>query len=193
MPTRSEQKVETRRRILEEASRLVARQGFARTRTSDVAKKARLSHGAVFVHFPARDDLVLEVAAHLGREITDRLHSLVANGASLRDVLGAHLQCIQENEDLYRHLLLEGPTLPAAFRTTWIGIQSAVSIHISGAVEREVANGSIRATPLHLLFNTWLGLLHHYVANRDLFAPRGSVLARHGRTLLDHYLQLIAA
>jgi len=46
--------------------------------------------------------------------------------------------------------------------------------------------------PMHLLFNTWIGLVHHYVCNRDLFAPGESVIARRGSVLLDHYMGLLA-
>ena len=52
--------------------------------------------------------------------------------------------------------------------------------------------GAIEPMAPHLLFNTWLGLLHHYVANRDLFAPGGSVLERRGNELLDHTMHLLA-
>jgi hypothetical protein len=46
--------------------------------------------------------------------------------------------------------------------------------------------------PLHLLFNTWIGLIHHYLMNRELFAPGASVVERHGRELLDHFMYLIS-
>lgn len=192
MRTRVEQKSETRRRILDEATRLIARQGFAATRTADVAKQAGLSHGAVFVHFPTREDLVIEVAFTLAREITDRLHEAVTDGAPLRDVLGAHLRCLEEREDLYRFLVLERTHLPPAFRTAWIGLQSAIAHHIGEAAERAIAAREIQKMPLDLLFNGWIGLVHHYLANRDLFVTRGSVLAKHGRTLLDHYCSLLS-
>jgi len=45
---------------------------------------------------------------------------------------------------------------------------------------------------LPLLFNTWLGLIHHYLGNRDLFAPGHSVVERHGSMLLDHFVGLLA-
>ena len=42
--------------------------------------------------------------------------------------------------------------------------------------------------PLHLLFNTWTGLVHHYLSQRDLFNPKGSVIRRYGDELLEHFL-----
>jgi len=88
--------------------------------------------------------------------------------------------------------LIEAPLLPKGFHAAWLGLQSAISIHLSKAAAREVAAGRIRELPHHLLFNTWIGLVHHYIVNRDLFAPGGSVLEAHGRTLLHHFLTLIS-
>ena len=191
MRARQARKTETRRRIVARAMRLCGARGFAQVRTADVARAARLSHGAIFVHFPTREALLLAVAEQIGQEITERLHELVEGGASLREVLEAHLACIREREDEYRRLIVDRPALPDAFRHTWTGLQSAVSFHIAQAAEREMAVGRIRRMPVHLLFNTWLGLLHHYLAQQDLFAPGRSVLAEHGRELLDHFLHLL--
>jgi AcrR family transcriptional regulator len=190
--TRADQKAATRRRVLAAATRLVGKHGFAGTRTSDVARATRLSHGAVFVHFPSREALDLAVAAELGRVLTDRLHALGSAGGSFRDALIAHVKCLEEHEGVYARLLTEGPTLPRGFTRTWTAIQSAVSHHLSHAAAPEMKSGRLRPMPMHLLFNTWIGLVHHYLINRQLFAPNGSVMAKHGRMLVDHYVALVA-
>ncbi len=208
MSVRQEQKAATRRRLLGHAERLVIRNGFATTRTIDVARAAGVAHGSVFVHFPSREDLMLSVASEMGRRLTDRLHELAAAGTGLRPALTAHVGCIAEHEDLYHRLLVEGPSLPSDFRATWSGMQSAVATHILTAAEVDIHAGRVRPIPAHLLFNTWLGLVHHYVANRDLFAATGpgggaspgdpdqspncAVMAAHGPTLVEHYINLLS-
>jgi len=160
-------------------------------RTADVARAAGVSHGSVFVHFPSREALVLAVISEMAREITDALHARAAAGATLREVLGVHLECLADREAQVRWLLIETPGLPMAFRSAWLGLQSAVSFHLSQAAVRDMAAGRIRGMSLHLLFNTWIGLVHHYIVNRDLFAPGGSVLRAHGPALLDHFDRLV--
>ncbi len=189
--TRAEQKMETRQRLMDRAVRLFSRRGFARTTTAQIARAAGVSHGAVFMHFGSRDALVRAVAGEIGRAITDRLHELAADRASLRQVLRAHLRCIEEREDLYRNILTELPLLPNDARTAWVGIQSAISTHMAKVVRAEMRAGTLRKMPQALLFNTWIGLVHHYLANRELFAPGASVIARHGRTLTNHFLRLV--
>jgi AcrR family transcriptional regulator len=192
MQSRTRQKEETRSKIVETATRLCGTGGFTGLRTAEVAREAGLSHGAIFVHFPSREDLVLAVAARIGREITDRLHALATRRASLRQVLRAHLRCLAEAEDAYRSLVLEWSMQPEGVRTAWVALQSAVSFHLLEVAEREMEAGRARRMPLHLFFNTWIALVHHYLVNRELFSPGASVLERHGETLVRHYLALVA-
>ena len=190
---RARRKAETRSRILSEAKALCAESGFSRTRTIDVARAARVSHGSGFVHFPSRENLMTAVVSEMAREITDSLHARVTGGGSLRDVLAAHLESLVEHEDQIRWLIREAPVLPAGYLSAWVGLSSAVSFHISQAAERDMAKGRVKQMPPHLLFNTWVGLVHHYVLNRELFSPGRRVLETHGPELLDHFMNLVSA
>jgi AcrR family transcriptional regulator len=189
---RQERKRRTHARLLTVAYDLFARNGIVSTRTIDVARAAGVSHGTVFVHFPTREDLVAEIIGTRAKQILRRLRGLVEGSAGMRDVLAAHIEGLTEHEDFYALLVTEGPVLPDYVRTTLLGIQSVVSHHLAAAAERELSEGRIRRMPVHLLFNTWIGLVHHYVANRDLFAPGESVLKTRGPEILDHFAGLLA-
>jgi len=190
--TRKQQKERTRRKLLAAARSLFAQQGIGATRTVDVARAAGVAHGTVFTHFPTREDLVEVVVGEFAAAVAMRIHAVVEQGAGLRAVLEAHLDGLAEDEALYARMVMEGPLLPQDARVTLTGIQSVISFHMAAAAERERAEDRIRPVAQHLLFNTWLGLVHHYVGNRDQFAPDGSVLERCGPELIDHYLGLLA-
>ncbi len=192
MARRKEQKQLTRARILDAAYRLFSRQGLGATTTLEVARRAKVSHGLIFAHFATREALVTAVVAEFSERVVIRIHDLTEAKASLREVLAAHLAGLSQHEAFYARLVTEGPSLPPAARATLIGIQSATALHIAEAAEREMAHSRIRRMPVHLLFNTWIGLVHHYLVNRDLFAPGESVLNRRGPELLEHYLGLLA-
>lgn len=191
MTTRQDQKQQTRARLIRVAQELFAAQGIAETRTLDVALAAGVSHGTVFLHFPNRDDLVAAVIGEFGSAATRRIHELAERGGSVREVLAAHIAGLKEHEDFYVRLVREGPQLAQVARSTLVGIQSAIAYHLAEVVVRETAAGEVRKMALPLLFNTWIGLLHHYLSNRDLFAPGASVLDRHGEDLLDHMMSLL--
>jgi AcrR family transcriptional regulator len=190
--SRSERKRATWDRLQRASVRLCTKHGFLRVRTLDVARAAGVSHGAVFRHFPTRDDLVIATIELVGKRLTDRLHELAQSRAGLREALAGYLECVAENETIYARLVTEVPHLPERARRVWIGIQSAVCVHMSQAVAEETRKGAIRRLPLHLLFNTWTGLVHHYLSHRDLFAPGDSVICRCGNELLEYYLGLVS-
>jgi len=189
---RAVQKARTRRRLVEIARRQYVARGSAALRTADVAKEAGLSHGAVFMHFPTREALVHAVLSEIGHDLSDQLYALGRAGATLEEFLRAHVESLAHNEDEYRRLLIEEPTLSPEERLPIVGVQSAIASHIAEVVERETKAGTIRKMPHHLLFNTWIGLLHHYVLHPHLFSPRGSVLEAHGDKLVRHFMSLVS-
>jgi AcrR family transcriptional regulator len=191
--TRQEQKSATRGRLVDAAIVLFARNGIADTTTADIAKSIRMSHGNVFVHFPTRDDLVIAVIDEFGRRLAVEFRQVLEKDLGLRAVLRAHLKVLAEFEPFYSRLVIEAPMLPPKVRSTLLMLHAAVSHRLFLALERERKLGRARKIERPLLFNTWIGLVHHYLVNRDMFANGGSVIAEHGENLVQHFMTLIKA
>ncbi|OPJ62758.1 TetR/AcrR family transcriptional regulator [Clostridium oryzae] len=186
------QKKLTRNKLIETAMKLFGEKGILATRTSDVAKEAGVSHGTVFAHFSTQEELICSVIEAFDNRICGKLHELVDTNSSLVDILHAHLNGLMEFEQFYTRLVIERTMLPEAANATYIMIQSTISFHMGIAAEREIKKGTIRDIPLHLLYNTWVGLIHYYITNGDLFSHDGSVLDRYGEELINHYIKLIS-
>jgi AcrR family transcriptional regulator len=169
-----------------------SRTGFGATRTLDIARRAGVSHGTVFVHFATREALLAAVIDEFGKRVAARMHELASEGRRVKEVLKAYLRGLSEFEPFYARLVTEGPLLPKEAGIALTAIQSAISFHLNQAAEREMDAGTVRRMPAHLLFNTWVGLVHYYIANREAFAPRGSVLEQYGSELLNHFTNLIS-
>lgn len=189
--SRQQQKEQTRETLLQAAYEVFARDGITTARMSDVAEAAGVSHGTVFAHFATQEALMTEVIDTYGGKIALRTHELAGSCVRMEQILRAHLAGIAEFEPFYTRLVIENRLLPPAARDVWIGIQSAISFHFSQVAAREAKAGRIIVHPAHLLFNTWLGLVHYYLANGDLFAPEGNVIGRYGDTLVASFLRLI--
>ncbi|OPX46035.1 fatty acid metabolism regulator protein [Ruminiclostridium hungatei] len=187
---RQMQKRQTRTRIIETALKLFAQNGFARTSTLAVAKESEVSHGTIFAHFKTQDELIIAVIGEFGDRINKRLHELAGGRSRLREVLKSHLDGLAEFEDFYIRLVTEIRLLPVEVRNTFTMIQSTVSFHISQAYERE--EGHLKKLPVHMVFNGWMGLIHYYLGNNDLFSPGQSVLGRYGEELAEYYINLIS-
>ncbi|MCX7771485.1 MAG: TetR/AcrR family transcriptional regulator [Clostridia bacterium] len=188
---RTQQKEATRTKLIESAIKLYAERGILATKTLDVAKEAHVSHGALFVHFPTQEDLWASVIQTVGHKINRRLHELAEGQASFKDVLVAHIKGLMTYEALYTRLVIENRLLPEKVRHIYHSIQSTISFHIAEVLERTVASNLIQTYPPHLIFNGWVGLLHHYLTNNDVFSPGESVLKRYGQELADFYSSLI--
>jgi AcrR family transcriptional regulator len=189
---RPEQRERTRQVLVATALELFEEQGVAATRTLDVAQAAGVSHGTVFAHFPTREALVEAAVGEFGRAFAERFGARVSADPGVREVLDAHLAAIGEAEGLYERLMREAPLLPPIARGAWVGTQAVVARRLAGVLGRAADAGAIRRADPALLFNTWVGLVHHHLANRDLFCPTGSLVAQRGPALRDHFLALIA-
>ncbi|HYC25343.1 MAG TPA: TetR/AcrR family transcriptional regulator [Roseiarcus sp.] len=190
---RKDQKDATQRRLVETGLDFFAARGFANSNTADFAKAAAVSHGTVFLHFPTREALVLRVLDAFGDRLSAALNDAMQREGRLEGVLRAHLGVLGEYESFYARLVQEGPLLPMKARSLLFILHASVSHRMKIVADRETSAGSLREFPRHLLFNTWIALLHYYIANRDVFAPGQSVLAAKGDELVDHFLKLVRA
>jgi len=188
---RQQQKNLTRKHLLEIAIKQFGETGILATRTADIAKHANVSHGTVFAHFSTQEDLLTAAVEEFGSQITQRLHELIDTNSSLSKILDAHITGLIEFEPFYTRLIIERRLLPANVTNTYVMIQSTISFHIGIAAQKELDQGIVRKLPVHLLYNTWIGLIHYYITNGDLFCSSGSVLKRYRHELLQHYIDLI--
>lgn len=185
------QKKQTKDSLIKAAYEYFSTHGILSTRMSDIAQAAGVSHGTVFLHFKTQDALITEVIETYCGKIAQRTHELESSSASFHELLTAHLASIGEYEPFYTRLVIENRLLPAASRDAWINLQSAISFHFAQVVEKESDLKIIKEIPTYLLFNMWIGLIHYYLANGDLFAPDGKVLERYGETLVSTYIKMI--
>ena len=189
---RQEQKVQTRRKILDTAFRLYAVRGFS-TPTNIITKETGLSHGAIFLHFPTRESLQLQVLENFTREIGDKLHELSKTGGKISDLLYTHIGILEEYESFYKNLISEISNLPDGTKTLLIALHSVMSFHFGDVIEKEKKKGRVKKIPLHMLFNTWLGLLHYYLQNSELFTTGKSVLKNRKDELVKNFVLLISS
>ena len=184
------QKAQTKEKIITAALKVYSASGFFAPTTA-IAKEAQVSHGTIFVHFPTVESLLVCLLESFSLDINRELHLLSESGKDMARLLAMHIDVLIKYEDFYRRLIKEAVYLPEEAKNTFIAIQSTVSIHFWQALEQEIKTGKIKDLPLHMIFNTWLGLVHYYLINGDLFAPRDSVLKRYKNALIECFMTLI--
>ena len=188
---RALQKEQTKALLLKTAYDVFSKKGIMNTRVSDIAQAAELSHGTIFVHFKSQEAMIEEVVAVYGQKIALRTHALAQSCGSLPELLRAHLDGIMEFEPFYTRLVIENRLLPPGARDSFLAVQSAISFHFSQVMQRGRESARKDEIPSYLLFNMWIGLIHYYLANGDLFAPEGHVIRRYGEALIQGFMKLL--
>lgn len=185
------QKENTRQKILDTAYQVYSTHGFSAT-TGTIAKATGISHGALFVHFPTKKDLLTTLLDEFSLKIGQTLHEVSETAKDVESLLVGHIKVLKEYELFYTSIISDLSALPEEVKTVWISIQTTTAFHFSKIFKKEKVNKKIKNLPTHMLFNTWLGLIHYYLLNRELFTKKEeSVLTRYENELIYTYVQLI--
>ncbi|ORA57693.1 TetR/AcrR family transcriptional regulator [Mycobacteroides franklinii] len=94
--TRSEAQAQTKARLVESATQLYLRQGFAATSNEQVAEDAGYSRGAVYSNFPSKEALALEVIDRHTEQVIESYRQSLAGGSSA-DRLGRFQVWIEQS------------------------------------------------------------------------------------------------
>lgn len=106
--TQAERRAGTRRRLLDAAVATLIARGIGGTTTTAVCRRAGVSQGALFKHFPSKGALMAATAAHLFEAVlADYRRALEDAGAAARDPIGAAVDAL--------FALFEQPRLVAVF------------------------------------------------------------------------------
>lgn len=120
MTERTDQKLKTRRRLIETALKLSAEKGFSALSLREVAKESGLTPAAFYKHFTDMEDLGLTLIDEVGlglRQILRESRRIVEKGESaVRAPVEAFMNYIAENSNLFRVLQGERQGSSQAFR-----------------------------------------------------------------------------
>lgn len=181
----------TRERLIECALELFAQKGIEQTMTLDLAKKAELSHGTIFLHFKTREELISAVIVEFGKKIVEMMELETRNAEGLKEALVAHLRVIRSNEQAYARIIEESHSLPKDARALMISAQNFISDCIIKQAKNEMNMGLLKEIPLPFLFNSWLGTIHYYLSMRDFFAPGESLIVVMGDIIVKNFLMMV--
>jgi AcrR family transcriptional regulator len=140
---------QTRRRILGAAAEWFGTHGYAATSIRDIARDVGVTVGAIYVHFPAKDRLLVAVYEEGVRRIgeaVDAVPATLAPWERLERMAAAHLDALLDNAGFARVIVRVIPSdVPEAARDL-ARLRDAYEQYFRDIVERlEVASGVDRA------------------------------------------------
>ncbi len=145
---------ERREAIVEAALEEFIARGFAATRLDDVASRAGVAKGTIYLHFKDKQTLFEELIRTAIVPMVERLAVAMPPDGSVRDTLEAFARIfIQEvattrRGDIIRLIVAEGPRFPAIADFYYREVVSRGLAAMRALIEVGIARGEIRAPQL---------------------------------------------
>ncbi|OFW60166.1 MAG: hypothetical protein A2V52_04290 [Actinobacteria bacterium RBG_19FT_COMBO_54_7] len=152
-----------RKRIIEAATMLFARQGYFGTGEDDIVKQARVSMGEFYEMYSGKEDLLLAIAEEGVRLFRDRVSVEIASIPDMleriRIAIPVAFQIILENREIYT-LFLEGSVLAdVAYDRRLLQITASIAKDLKATIARGVRDGTIRQVNPAVTANAIIGQL----------------------------------
>ena len=138
-----------RHRILQAATRVFARKGYFGARVSEIAKRAGVADGTIYLYFKGKEDILVALFDEVMAEHLERgrheLRPIRGAAARLQAIAEHHLRLFGENPDLavvFQVELRQSTKFLERFTASWLQDYFAL---ISGVIEEGQRDGSLRA------------------------------------------------
>ncbi len=147
---RAERAAERRQAIIEAALDEFIARGFAATRLDDIAKRAGVAKGTIYLHFKDKESMFEELIRTALVPMINRLHAPPPSGGSVRDMIeGFAENFIREvastrRGDIVRLIVAEGPRFPAIADFYYREVVSKGLAGMRALIELGIARGEIR-------------------------------------------------
>jgi AcrR family transcriptional regulator len=151
---RAERAAERRAAIVEAAMEEFVARGFAATRIDDIAKRAGVAKGTIYLHFKDKESMFEELIRTAIVPLVVRLHASPPPSGSIRDAIEAFARVfIQEiaatrRADIVRLIIAEGPRFPAIADFYYREVISRGLAGMRALIELAIARGEIRHAEL---------------------------------------------
>ncbi len=141
---------ERRDAILAAALEEFAANGFAGTRLDDIARRAKIAKGTIYLYFSDKETLFQELLRVMFAPIVKALENIPAGDMPTRDILERMLgMFVQEvlgtrRKDVIRLIIAEGPRFPKLAEFHYREVLSRVMAGMSALMARAVARGEVK-------------------------------------------------
>jgi AcrR family transcriptional regulator len=189
--SRLEEKEKKAKRILKYALNEFKQYGYQGANTARIAKKAGVAHGTIFLHFKNKDNLLFEIIQSQLLEVSNRLYAAVRNSQSIETLCRIHLKYIEEELDFESMLARELPFFPEQLKRQIFTIRSGIIHYFYDVLVKEIEQGTIKSINPTMALNYWFGTISYFLANQEMFAPKGKIIEEKGEELIKFFLNIL--
>jgi AcrR family transcriptional regulator len=151
---RAERAAERRQAIIEAAMEEFISRGFAATRLDDIARRAGVAKGTIYLHFKDKESMFEELIRTAIVPLVGRMQGPPPAGGTVRDLIEAfalnfiHEVVTTRRGDIVRLIVAEGPRFPSIADFYYREVVSKGLAGMRAMVELGIARGEIKNTNL---------------------------------------------
>ena len=190
--SKTQQREDTRRKILESAAKVFSEKGFYGSVVDDIVKASGTSKGAVYFYFESKEQifssLVEEYAATVAQQIQLAVHRSRGLVAQVEATVATLIRTFQANRRLAKIVLVDWVAAGGEFQGKRIALKLMLVEVLRGYLDRAVQDGKIVQQDTELAAYVWIGAVTEIVVrwlNTGTPHPLDEVLAPLTRLLLS--------
>ncbi len=157
----------TRSRILDAALDVFAHKGYHDTRVDEIVALSETSKGAVYFHFPGKQQLFLALvdkfADLLERRVVEAIGDRAEGIARVRAALEATLSTFGHYRRLAKIMLIQAVGLGTVFEEKRLQVHDRFAALIQVYLDQAVAVGDIAPINTSLVAHAWMGAINEVV------------------------------
>ena len=179
--TSTQQRTETRERILEAAEAVFADNGYHDALVDEIGKLTSMSKGGLYFHFPSKEDLFFAVMDRLANKLVRRAEKAAARADNPLEAAEAALESVlmalSTQKRLARLLVTQGYSMGSAFEAKRAEVFDRFARVIVEKLSEAKSARQIGDANVDLASRVWLGALNEVVVHwlfSDGASPRES-------------------
>ncbi len=137
-------KGEKRQQILDSAVAVFAEKGFYNAKVTDIAHKAGVAHGTVYLYFQTKEDILIQIFEELVNYIFTEVGTEHNAVAKLRRLISIQMQMVETNPELTELMLLEARQSSKFILSSAISKIGDYCDKIEGILKEGIEEGLVR-------------------------------------------------
>ena len=185
------QKQFTREKIIRAAKQIFIEKGIINTATSQIAEAADIAHGTLFLHFPNKDSLVIELLDVELAKFSDNIKQLIIETTDIDTILEQYLNLIQAEEGFFSSLARELPDYKAELRRKILFRESLIREHFHQVIENGIEQKIYADIDIPSTLNFLFGTINYYLSLKTSFVQQGSVIEKFRDQIIDIFMKIL--
>ena len=191
MNKRQTQKRFTREKIIAAAKHIFIEKGIINTATSQIAEAAGIAHGTLFLHFPNKDSLVIELLDVELAKFSDNLKQLILETTNVKAILDQYLNLIQTEEGFFSSLARELPSHKNELRRKILFRESLIREHFHQVIEKGIKQNIYADIDIPSALTFLFGTINYYLSLKTSFVQDGSVIEKFHDQIIDVFMKIL--